>query len=856
MSKTWIRRFTLLLMFVLIIPNAALGNGADKLASQPSENSNKPHLDYQGETPEFQNVSVHDPSIIKDGDTYYVFGTHIEAAKSKDLINWISFTNGYTTPDNALYGDLSENLAGSFEWAGEDDADSKGGFAVWAPDVFWNPDYVNEDSTKGAYMIYYSASSTYIRSAIGYAVSKNIEGPYEYVDTVIYSGFTEKEAYDNNSDVNKQWESTHIDELIEEGKLTGPNADWFRGNGAYNNTMYPNAIDANIFYDEDGKLWMTYGSWSGGIFLLELDKETGQPIYPSEDGETADGLMIDRYFGTKISGGYGKSGEGPYVVYNKDNGYYYLYVTYGWLGADGEYNMRVFRSENPDGPYVDADGQNAVLPGRVDHSPYGNKLMGHFLFERKVGDPGTGIGYGYMSPGHNSVYYDEETGEQFLVFHSRFPERGETHEVRIHQMFLNEDGWPVVTPYRYGGETLEKVNRQDLIGDYRFINHGKDISNNLHKDVNITLEKNNKITGAVSGEWKKIGHNKAELTIDGETYKGVFIRQYNPVSERVVMTFTASSDNGVSIWGSKREMGRTDADIVADVKEDLSLGDTNSVVTDLELPTEGTRETTISWTSSNSDVVSEQGVVTRPEPGEDSVTVTLTATITKSDVTDSKTFEVTVLPKPEEQLVAQYAFENNLADSTDNFGEGTLTGDRIFNTGGTISYDDGVVGQASVFDGKSGVKLPNNLITGTTYSVSIWLKPEKLTGYTTSFFGARDSSNWVSLLPGGWPGNNQLAVWSGGPSFKDAATGSQLPLNEWTHLAFTVDDGEIIVYINGEEKVRKTDFNNVFTTSNSQFSLGVNWWDTPYQGLMDELHIYLGKLTAEEVEELAALSEE
>ena len=66
----------------------------------------------------FNPVSIHDPSIIKKDDMYYVFGTHIEAAKSSDLKNWETFTNGYTTPDNALYGDLSANLAESFLWAG------------------------------------------------------------------------------------------------------------------------------------------------------------------------------------------------------------------------------------------------------------------------------------------------------------------------------------------------------------------------------------------------------------------------------------------------------------------------------------------------------------------------------------------------------------------------------------------------------------------------------------------------------------------------------------------------------------------------------------------------------------------
>ena len=41
-------------------------------------------------------------------------------------------------------------------------------------------------------MLYYSASSTWRRSAIGLAVAKTIEGPYSYADTVIYSGLQKK----------------------------------------------------------------------------------------------------------------------------------------------------------------------------------------------------------------------------------------------------------------------------------------------------------------------------------------------------------------------------------------------------------------------------------------------------------------------------------------------------------------------------------------------------------------------------------------------------------------------------------------------------------------------------------------
>ncbi|MGM0881572.1 MAG: LamG-like jellyroll fold domain-containing protein [Bacillota bacterium] len=849
MNKSLVRRFTLLfLMLVLLIPNLVFGEGADEPASQPSEDSNQPYLDYQGAAPEFQNVSVHDPSIIKDGDTYYVFGSHIDAAKSTDLINWTRFTNGYTTPGNTLFGDLSENLAGSFAWAGENDSDSKGGYSVWAPDVFWNKDYRNEDGTTGAYMMYYSASSTYIRSAIGFAVSQNIEGPYKYGDTVVYSGFTRDDAYDNNSVINKKWTNTNIKKLIDNGTLTGARSEWFNANGSYANHIYPNAIDSTLFYDENGKLWMTYGSWSGGIFLLEIDKTTGKAIYPGQDGTTADGRLIDRYFGTKIAGGYFKSGEGPYIVYDKNTEYYYLYVTYGWLGADGGYNMRQFRSKTPDGPYVDAKGQSAVLPGNTDNAPYGNKLMGNFLFERKVGDPGTGIGTGYVSPGHNSVYYDAETGQQFLIFHSRFPQTGEMHEVRVHQMFMNKDGWPVVAPYRYAGETLDEVNTEDLIGEYKFINHGKDNSATIRNSVFIRLNKDNTISGDVNGEWKKTNGNQVEITVDGVTYDGVSVRLWDPASERYVMTFTAMSKEGVSVWGSKMP-DKTDAEIVADVLNDLNLGDTTNVISNLALPTEGTRHAGITWETSDSGVVTETGVINRPEAGSDSVTATLTATISKGNINATKSFTITVLPYKAAGLAAHYAFEDNLSDTTGKFSTGTVTGNRIDNTGGTISYVDGKNGKASVFNGASGVRLPNGLISSNTYSVSLWLKPEELTTFTTTFFGARDSNNWVSLVPNGPVGGNTM-VWSGS-NWYDAVTGMTINKGEWSHLAFSVDNGSINVYVNGVKKFTGTNFPNLFTTTDSSFSLGVNWWDTPYKGLIDELRIYEGALSPTEIANLA-----
>lgn len=804
----------------------------------------------------FERASAHDPSVIKAKDrSYYVFGTHIAAAKSDDLVHWKSIVESeYQTPDNnPIYGDLSENLAESFEWAGEDDADSRGGYAVWAPDIFWNKDYVWEDGSRGAYMLYYSASSTYIRSAIGIAVSKSIEGPYQYSDTIMYSGFTNYEAYDNNSDVNKHWENTNISKLIEEGILHEENPDWFTGDGNFNNAFYTNAIDPTILYDKNDNLWMIYGSWSGGIFLLELDKETGVPVYPGEDSETSDGRMIDRYFGTKIAGGFGRSAEGPYAVYDEETDYYYLYVTYGGLASDGGYQMRQFRSKNITGPYEDAAGKQAVFPesfdlgpgnfpGNNDHKEIGNKMMGNFLFKRDLGEAGEGIGTGYMAPGHNSYLIDEELGKEFIVMHTRFPEQGEMHQVRVHQTFKNREQWPVPTPYHYAGETIEPVTKEDVIGDYKYINHGKEITGELTESTWIQLQEDQTVTGAISGTWELSEDYRVLVTIEGKEYDGVFIRQYDQAIDTWVLTFSAMSNEGVVIWGSHSE-SKDEKEVAAGIKQELSEKIPDEVLSSLSLPELATQGAEIFWESSHPEVISSKGTVERPPSDAEDVEVILTATITLGAITETFTANVIVPAEQEGSLTAYYGFDDGLSDQSGTQKDAEITGDRINNTGGEISFAEGVAGKAAKFDGASGLKLADGLITGDKYSIALWMKPEEIIEFTTAFFGTRTENNWISIAPNA---HGVSKVWvHNGVDWYDAGVDSIVPAGEWTHFALTANEGETKVYINGEEEFSGNGFPDVFTTSDAQFSLGVNYWDAPFKGLMDEVRVYDGLVLSE-----------
>ncbi len=411
---------------------------------------------------------------------------------------------------NKLIPNVFEELRETFEWA-----QTK---TLWAPHVIQLKD--------GRFYMYYCAcKGDSPRSALGVAVADNIEGPYRNKGIILRSGM---------------W-----NQYSEDGTVYDP-------------TKHPNVVDPDIFYDKEGKLWMIYGSYSGGIFILQMDSNTGIP-YPGQG------------YGKKLLGGNHSPIEGPFILYNPQTDYYYLFLSFGGLTSDGGYNIRVVRAKKPDGPYYDIEGNDIINckcpPNKYfdveSISNYGAKLMGNFIFDTNPNKiTGYGYGsiemYGYVSPGHNSAYYDPETKRYFLIFHTRFPKMGEHHEVRVHQMFFNEDGWPVVLPLPYAGESSAKVKQNDIIGNYLYINHGKETTSQIKSAVEVKLNSNGIISG-IEGTWRIRSDYYGEISIENsqnnsiDIYKGVFIKGWDPVKERYAMAFSGVSEKGVSIWLKQEE---------------------------------------------------------------------------------------------------------------------------------------------------------------------------------------------------------------------------------------------------------------------------------------------------------------
>lgn len=457
-------------------------------------------------------VSVHDPSIKMYGGKYYIYGSHMTGAVSDDMQTWRFIGNSYSS-DNPLFTDLFAEGSNVFDYSGDY---GNGSYAVWAEDMI----YIEE---MQKYVMYFCTSSTYIKSNLCYATADSPEGPFTWQGALLYSGFTAE-------DIDK----TDVYNYVSEEYAANT---YLRMSGEYNNQDWPNCIDPAPFYDENGRLWMTYGSWSGGIFLIELDPLTGKVIHPEANAEA----NVDPYFGKRLLGGGHKSIEGPYIQYDRDAGYYYLYVSYGGLDRVGGYQIRVYRSETVDGEYVDMNGQYPTK--RYNHAYFGLKLSGnYYLPSAKTA---------YMATGGQSAFMDAD-GKQYICYHSRFNSGSEYHEPCVKQVFINKEGWPVLAPYTTKGETIIKTGyvKSELTGDYYYINQGTGINAEIAEPVMISLNEDGSVSGSIKGTWEMDkGTCFMRISCGDKEYSGVFCRMKDQAGTEV-MTFSAVGSNE-SIWGVK-----------------------------------------------------------------------------------------------------------------------------------------------------------------------------------------------------------------------------------------------------------------------------------------------------------------
>jgi Beta-xylosidase len=420
-------------------------------------------------------LNGHDPSIYKDGDTYWVFSSDVavgraptqglQVRKSADLVNW----------------EYVGTALGGIPKAARD---YSGSSSLWAPDVI---------KLGKKYYLYYAASKMGSQtSCICYATADKITGPWEDHGIIYKSDYTSDE----------------------------------------------NAIDPAVFFDNDKRLWMVYGSFFDGIHLMKMDEKTGLPA------EKGPGKII-------ATRGDGAGEEGPYIVYNPEFKKYYLFVSYDSLSSD--YNIRVGRADSVEGPYYDILGQKMTdypysddVPEDVDivSANVGYKLMGGFAFKN---------GEGWAAPGHNSVLNDN--GEWYVVHHARIERDKNWAFLNVRKMVWSDDGWPMASPERYAGEKEQKIPEGAAAGKWEIFEHDRcAIMDAVSKEIAVMPDKT--VTGEYSGSWNMSGDNSMTLSITDESgtkrdIKGRLLPAWDWENGRQCIVFTGIDQNGQAWWGKR-----------------------------------------------------------------------------------------------------------------------------------------------------------------------------------------------------------------------------------------------------------------------------------------------------------------
>ena len=195
-------------------------------------------------------VNAHDPSMIEVDGVYYVFSTGnngqpgYQIRRSEDLIHWEYAGQAFSSTTK----DLKEVYSALESVYGKEVSNTE----VWAPDVV--------PAQGGGFWLYGSLTGVFGSnySAIFLAYSDSIEGKYEYRDTLVVSG------------------------------------------GNWANTA--NAIDPQIYYDAEGRMYMAYGSFQGGLRAIELDPQTGERLdgytYAMYDSRE---IVANEYYGAEIA---------------------------------------------------------------------------------------------------------------------------------------------------------------------------------------------------------------------------------------------------------------------------------------------------------------------------------------------------------------------------------------------------------------------------------------------------------------------------------------------------------------------------------------------------------------------------
>ncbi len=311
------------------------------------------------------------------------------------------------------------------------------------------------------------------------------------------------------------------------------------------------------------------------------------------------------------------------------------------------------------------------------------------------------------------------------------------------------------------------------------------------------------------------------------------------------------------------ESPQTDAGAVAADKTALVIiyggsDSAGSVTQNVTLAIAGSSGTTISWVSSNTAVISNSGVVTRPVSGSGNASSTLTATISKGLANDTKMFILTVLQNsgiPRNGLVAEYLFNGDASDSSGSGNHGqlgtasgtdasdpALTTDRFGNTSSAYNFDG--LDDYIQSDWTS--------ISISSFTISVWINTSEIANSNFRYFSDFRSYYYLAV-------QNGKVVGPGHWDFPNAWEESTMSVNDgvWHHVILVYDEStrKAKLYINNTfqwellSSVSRT-FNATLYDIGERNRDLTPGTDKSFYGKIDDVRIYNRALSASEIQAL------
>lgn len=430
--------------------------------------------EYATQKSQWTMYNVHDPSVVKDGDYYYMYCTDVAwgtttpaglmKRRSSDLINWeYQGTAWDGCPPLALQWVHDHQPAGEAKYVCD---------GLWAP-------FIMEFNDE--FRMYYSIPS--FPAAIGLMTSISANGPW-----------------------------------IDKGVLLGGRPS----------VLGINCIDPSVIIDQEtGQHWMSYGSYEYGIYMKELDPATGLLKSPVT-------YEVRATYGTLIAardGGRHKAIEGSELSYR--NGWYYVIVSYDWLGDT--YNLRVGRSKNPNGPYYDINGKR--MSSYSDNYPM---IVAPYKFNDHEG---------WQGIGHCGIYNDN--GKYYIFNQARPTTSLASMVLHVREMHWIDD-WPVLSPERYADFPRCTIANADIVGNWEDLKLAYNTSVPYNTSQTIHFDASGTINGDENNTWT---FEKDTLVINmdnGQTiYKTIVQRCWDWENRSQSITYTGMNSTGLCIWGKK-----------------------------------------------------------------------------------------------------------------------------------------------------------------------------------------------------------------------------------------------------------------------------------------------------------------